>query len=127
MNAIQVLLVSAVVIWLVRYLVKLRSPAGTRLVAVVAALGGMLLVVFPELSVELARPFGVTRGVDFVFYVAFVAVGFLWLHHAARIRELEGRLTDLARQVALDRTDPLMNRPEGSTPVRDHPGDDASH
>jgi len=103
MNAIQILLVSATLLWLVRYLAKLRSPGGTRFIAVLAALGAVLLVVFPELSASLARRFGVARGVDFMFYVAFVVFGFLWLHQAARTRELEARLTDLARMIALDR------------------------
>ena len=68
---------------------------------------GQLFVIF--------RGFGVTRGVDFVFYVSFAAFGFLWLHLAGRIRDLEGRLTDLTRRIALDRTrEPDRGQPEGA-------------
>ena len=104
MNAIQVVLVVAALLWLARYLVRLRTTGGTRLVAVLVAAFGILLVVFPDLSVRLARLFGVTRGVDLVIYLMLVAFGFLWLHQAGRLRELESRLTELTRQVALDRT-----------------------
>lgn len=103
MTPIQVLLVAAALLWLARYLVRLRSTGGTRLVAVLVAGSGILLVVFPDLSTRLAALVGVTRGVDLMIYVTLVAFGFLWLHLVARIRELEGRMVDLTRRVALDR------------------------
>jgi hypothetical protein len=103
MTAIQILLVVAALLWLARYLLHLRSGGGTRVVAVLAAGTGILLVVFPDLSTRLAGLVGVTRGVDLMIYVTLVAFGFLWLHQAARIRELEARLVDLAREVALER------------------------
>ena len=102
MTAIQILLVVAALLWLARYLVHLRSGGATRVLAVLAAGAGILLVVFPELSSRLASLVGVTRGVDLMIYVTLVAFGFLWLHQAARIRELEARLVDLARKVALE-------------------------
>mgnify|MGYP001085870399 CR=1 FL=1 len=121
MNAIQVVLVVALLLWLARYLVRLRTTGGTRLLAIFAALAGITLVVFPELSVVLAHLFGVTRGVDLVIYVTMVAFGFLWLHQAARTRELETRLNDLARQVALDRG--LDQTRHGETPDKAPHGD----
>ncbi|KAB2965504.1 MAG: DUF2304 domain-containing protein [Thermoanaerobaculia bacterium] len=102
MTAIQILLVVAALLWLARYLVHLRSGGATRVLAVLAAGAGILLVVFPDLSTRLAGLVGVTRGVDLMIYVTLVAFGFLWLHQAARIRELEARLVDLARKIALD-------------------------
>jgi len=105
MTAIQVLLVVAGLLLLARYLVRLRGTAATRFVAVLAAVAGISLVVFPDLSTRLAHLFGVTRGVDLMIYVTLVAFGFLWLHLASRIRELETRQIDLARKVALDRAD----------------------
>jgi hypothetical protein len=103
MNAIQVLLVVAAFLWLASYLSRVRTLGLTRILAVVAALGGVVLVVFPALSTRLAGLFGVTRGVDLVIYVALVAFGFLWLQLAVRMRGLEDRLVELGRLVALDR------------------------
>ena len=103
MNAIQVLLVAAAFLWLASYLSRVRTLGLTRVLAVVAALGGIALVVFPAFSTRLAGLFGVTRGVDLVIYVSLVAFGFLWLQLAVRMRGLEDRLVELARLVALDR------------------------
>jgi hypothetical protein len=103
MNAIQVLLVAAAFLWLASYLSRVRTLGLTRILAVVAALGGVVLVLFPTLSTRIAGLFGVTRGVDLVIYVSLVAFGFLWLQLAVRMRGLEDRLVELARQVALDR------------------------
>lgn len=106
MNAIQILLVAAAVLWLASFLSHVRTQGLARVVAVVAALGGIALVLFPGLSVRLARFFGVSRGVDLVIYLSLVGFGFLWLQLAARMRDLEGRLTELVRQLALERATP---------------------
>jgi len=106
MNAIQVVLVIAAVVWLASFLVRFGGTAATRLAAIGAILTGVVLVIFPDLSVRLASFFGVTRGVDLVIYLSLVAFGFLWLHNAARLRELDQRLTDLIRARALERTRP---------------------
>jgi hypothetical protein len=103
MNAIQVLLVAAAFLWLASYLSRVRTLGLTRLLAVLAALGGVVLVLFPTLSTRLAGLFGVTRGVDLVIYVSLVAFGFLWLQLAVRMRGLEDRLVELGRLVALER------------------------
>lgn len=101
MTGIQVLLVAAALFWIGRYLAKLRSTHTSRLLAVLAAVVAMTLVLFPEVTVRLAHLFGVTRGVDLVIYLAIVGFGFLWLHLAHRIRELEQKLVELVRAQAL--------------------------
>jgi len=116
MIPIQIFLVAAALLWLARYLIRLRSTGATRIVAVLVAAGGILLVVFPELAVRLARLVGVGRGVDLVIYITLVAFGFLWLHQASRIRELEGRVVDLARRVALDRAEQANRIASGTEP-----------
>ena len=120
MNAIQILLVAAAVLWLASFLARVRTQGLARLAAVVAALGGIVLVVFPNLSSRLARAVGVTRGVDLVIYLSLVAFGFLWLQQATRIRELESRLAELVRRLALEGSAPAAARaskPE-SAPAR---------
>jgi len=120
MTAIQVLLVVAGLLLLARYLVRLRGTAATRIVAVLAGGAGIALVVFPDLSTRLAHLIGVTRGVDLMIYVTLVAFGFLWLHLASRIRELETRQADLARRIALDAMEPTA-RSGGETGGKDSP------
>lgn len=116
MTGIQVLLVAAALFWVGRYLAKLRSTHTSRLLAVLAAVVAMALVLFPEISVRLAHAFGVTRGVDLVIYLALVGFGFLWLHHAHRLRELEGKLVELARAMALAESPARAGAPPPAAP-----------
>jgi len=119
MNAIQFLLVAAAVLWLASYLAQVRTQGLARLVAVVAAFAGITLVLFPGLSVRLAKLLGVTRGVDLVIYLSLVGIGFLWLQLATRMRALEGQLTELVRRIALDRAaDPRSTPAQAAEPER---------
>ena len=117
MNAIQILLVAAAVLWLARFLARGRTQGLARLAAVLAAIGGIVLVIFPDLSVRVAHFVGVTRGVDLVIYLSLVAFGFLWLQQATRVRELESRLTELVRRLALERSTPPAIAAEPRAPV----------
>jgi small membrane protein len=101
MTAIQVILAVAALLWLSRFLKRFRTRGAVRAVAILAALGATSLVLFPNVSVRLAKLFGVARGVDLVIYLGFVALGFLWLHFAARQSDLERKLDDLVRELAL--------------------------
>jgi hypothetical protein len=116
MNAIQVLLVAAAILWLTSFLARVRTQGLARVAAVVAALGGIVMVVFPDLSSRLAHLVGVTRGVDLVIYLLLVAFGFIWLQQASRLRELESRLAELVRQQALERSGAGV-RDDGSAPA----------
>ena len=102
MTGIQVLLVLAALVWIASFLARFRSAGAVRIVAVAAALGAIALVLAPNLSIWLARKMGVARGVDLVIYLGFAAMGFVWLHLAARQRELEAKLDQLVRSKALD-------------------------
>lgn len=80
---------------------RLRSRVLDRSLIVVATVSGVVLVSFPELSKVLANYLGVGRGVDLVFYVGLVVLGFLWLELAARQRQTEDTLTEIVRSFAL--------------------------
>jgi hypothetical protein len=101
MKGIQVVLVLAAFLWLARFLAHGRTRGLGRVLAVLAAAGTIVLVVFPDLSVGLARLAGVGRGVDLVIYLSIVALAFLGLHLAARQQELEAKLVELTRELAL--------------------------
>jgi hypothetical protein len=101
MSAIQIVLVTAAILWLGRFLRGPGGGAAARFLALAATLSGIVLILVPELSVKLAARFGVTRGVDLVLYLSIVALGFLWLNERMRIQELESRLARLVRELAL--------------------------
>ncbi len=102
MNGIQIVLVLAAFLWLVRFLARVRTRGLVRAFAVAVALGAIVLVLFPDLSVHVAKRVGVARGVDLVIYLSIVAVGFLGLHLVARQNDLESKLVELTRRLALE-------------------------
>jgi small membrane protein len=66
-------------------------------------LGGSVLVAFPDSTTRVAHYVGVGRGVDFVLYVTV-----LWLVRESLVtrrerRELQGRLEEVVRAVALSK------------------------
>lgn len=101
MKIIQIVLALAAILWLARFLRRGGGGFTARLLALTAGLAGIVLVLYPDLSMRLAALFGVTRGVDLVLYLSIVALGFLWLHQAAKIQELERKLSRLVRDLAL--------------------------
>ena len=114
MKAIQVVLLLAAVLWLARFLRRGGGGFAARLLALAAGLAGIVLVLFPDLSMRLAALFGVTRGVDLVLYLSIVALGFLWLHQAAKVQDLERKLALLVRELALRESSEPGSRPPGS-------------
>ena len=62
----------------------------------------IVLLLDPEISSLLARPLGIGRGVDLIFYV--MSFTFLWAHyqHYIRYRQLETSITKLVRKLAID-------------------------
>jgi hypothetical protein len=82
------------------FLRKNRLPV--HLVLVLALLGtGALLVVFPDLSNDVAHRFGLWRGADLVTYLLEVLLLFVVLYYAVRFSEVESNMTVLVRKIAL--------------------------
>lgn len=65
--------------------------------------GGSVLIVFPEIARRLARLVGIGRGVDFVMYPVVIWLVRESLLSRRRRREEEERLTELAREIAIER------------------------
>jgi small membrane protein len=102
-NAVQpilaVLLIGAVIL----YRARMRSRLADRLIVLTLATVGLVLIVFPDLSTRVAHFLGVGRGVDLVFYLSIVGIGFFLMLFLSRIRALESQLTAVARELALFR------------------------
>jgi len=101
MTAIQPILLLLLVVGTIFYFRKLRSRLLDRCTVSLIVLVGGLLVASPGVAIKLAHWAGVGRGVDLVIYLALFGLGFSLLLVLSKIRDLEERLTDVARAGAL--------------------------
>lgn len=114
MNAFQIVSLPILAFLFIGSVVSILRGRGPQAVgffwaAVWLAAGACIAV--PELTRALAKPLGIARGADLVFYCAILAmfIGFFMVY--VRLRRLETTLTKLARHLALQ--NPLP--PEGHT------------
>ncbi len=72
-----------------------------RLVIALVSVLGLVLVLNPDWSNRLAHAVGVGRGADLVMYCWLVISLILYVNLLSRLHNLQGQLTQLARQMAL--------------------------
>lgn len=93
----------AAVGWLV-FLRRNRLPV--HIFVVFLLLGAAALaVVFPESTNDIANFVGVGRGADLILYVMGVVVLFTLLHYYTKFVELERKLTEVVRELAILRAE----------------------
>jgi len=95
------LAVAASLVYFVRQQHGVRLQAGKRLAFVAFLLFAAYAVVRPDDITAIAHWVGVGRGADLVLYATVVAFVFVVINFYLRTREMERRITDLARAVAL--------------------------
>jgi len=77
---------------------------------------GAIAVVMPDLTSEVAQFVGVGRGADLVTYIAIIAVMFVLLHYYSKFVELQQKLTELTRELAIMRAEAQAQKPASSEP-----------
>ena len=91
------------------YLLKSKPTAKTqavrRLVIIVTLLGGVILVLVPDLLFNTATLLGVAEGADLLLYLFIVAMLFYIVHQYRRMLVFDKTTTDLARELALLRAE----------------------
>jgi hypothetical protein len=97
----QVLLIGALILFIL-YIYRLRTDFLDRLVYLVCAVIGIVLVIDPQLSSRLANLLGIGRGADLLFYLFIIASLFYAVATRSRLRRMELQITQLVRQNALD-------------------------
>ncbi len=101
MKPIQYLLAALVAGGMLLYFARLRSRLADRAIVLLLGAAGLVLVAFPDLANRLAALAGVWRGADLVVYIALLGLAWVCLVLLSRLRELDARLTELARAMAL--------------------------
>ncbi|MFG1924786.1 DUF2304 domain-containing protein [Cryptosporangium sp. NPDC048952] len=125
---IQVLLLLAVaasLIYFVRQQHGVRLQAGKRLAFVAFLMFAAYAVVRPDDITAIAHWVGVGRGADLVLYATVVAFVFVVINFYLRTREMERRITELARAVALRDAEVLNQHRLPESPVARDGAEDA--
>jgi hypothetical protein len=102
---IRVLLILGLALtgWFV-FLKRNRLPIHIVLVFALLALAAAA-VLFPDITQDAANFVGVGRGADLVLYISVVAILFVLVHYYTKFVELQRKLTDMTREVAILRTE----------------------
>ncbi len=100
MSPIQLILILIAAGFVLVYFNRLRSRLLDRLIFFVLAVLAVVMVLRPDWANAVAVFLGVGRGADLLVYLGFSGLAFLWLGLYARQREMDIRLTDLARRLA---------------------------
>ncbi len=97
----QVFLTAALILFVV-YIYRLRTIFLDRIIYLVCAVVGIVLVIDPALTTRIANWLGIGRGADLLFYLFIIASLFYVVATRSRIRRLEGQVTRLVQQNAMD-------------------------
>ena len=89
--------------WLI-FLRRNRLPIHIMTVFLLIA-AAAVAIVFPDITQDAADFVGVGRGADLVVYIWIVAVLFVLLHYYTKFVELQRQLTQMAREVAILKTE----------------------
>jgi hypothetical protein len=106
MRPIQAILIAAVMTILIVYLRQFRSVLADRVILFAVGLLVIGMILFPDATTVVANRVGVGRGVDLVIYIALIGQSFLLLQRIAKERQIERRMTDFVRTVALQSAAP---------------------
>ena len=83
------------------YLLFARRQLIDRLILLVLSIGGVLLVLFPDVSTWLANRIGIGRGTDMILYFFIVFVLFRFIGISRDQREMQKKLTEVVRAQAI--------------------------
>jgi hypothetical protein len=102
---IRIILIAGIVAigWLV-FLRRNKLPFHIVTVFTLLA-GGVVAVLFPDLTNEVAELVGVGRGADLITYVAIVLTMFVLVHYYTKFVELQRQLTQVTRELAIFRAE----------------------
>ena len=115
---IKILLITAaigVALLVLREKVPGQREASRRAVGLLVVLAGIVAVLWPSLTTQVANAVGVGRGTDLVLYLLVTVFAYSSLATAQRIHRLQHDITVLTRELALSQA----ARPGGGeVPVR---------
>ncbi|MEJ5994698.1 DUF2304 domain-containing protein [Pedobacter sp. Du54] len=98
---IKVILLIPLLLLIVLMLPRFRRHAMSRLVMIIISFLGVLFILFPSLSNELAEYVGVGRGADLIIYL-FMVFSFLYnIFMYAKLRMIRQDQTEIIKNIAI--------------------------
>jgi small membrane protein len=111
MKLIQVLLLFLLFLIALSISQVLKNKLFYRVIFLLGVLIALIMVLYPDLTAEIAHIVGVGRGVDLLFYSLFIVLSFVLIIMYRRILKLDDMLTLLARQQAIQDANDLSKKP----------------
>lgn len=107
MNRIQLILITGLVFIGAYFIVRLRKRILDIVILLGMIIGGTVLVIWPDITNQLAADIGVGRGADMIFYLSILIFWFIIMKLYIKIRKLEQQFTELVRNQALQQAKDL--------------------
>jgi hypothetical protein len=105
---IQVILIVLLLFILISYFRRFRRHVIDKILICVMLLVGIIFVLYPEITNQIAHFLGIGRGADLLFYMAILGFAYLHMLLYAKIKKLEDQITTIVRKQSLD----SVNLPE---------------
>ncbi|HVS82613.1 MAG TPA: DUF2304 domain-containing protein [Pyrinomonadaceae bacterium] len=102
MKLIQFILIPLLALVVIVYFARFRSRLLDRLIVLAFGILGIIMVFVPDWANVLAHSVSVGRGADLIMYLGLIGLTFLCLALYSKLREIEVKLTKLARTEALE-------------------------
>jgi small membrane protein len=118
MSVIQALLLAALLFLMLLYAKSFRNQAFKRIFSIIVFALGIIFIVSPDLTNDIAHAIGIGRGADLLLYFSVIAGLLVAILVHARFRKMDRMITLLARRQAL-----LDARKPDSTPETVPKGD----
>lgn len=96
-----VLILSILIVSFLRSRTTSRTKAYKKILLVAFVLVAIVVVIFPDITTQLAHSVGVGRGADLLLYGLTVVVVFMLLNNYIKDREEQRRFVSLSRKVAI--------------------------
>ena len=117
----QVILVIILIIFGL-YAFRVRTVLTDRIILVLLACGGLVLVIHPDFSTRLANRIGIGRGTDLILYVFILFSMFYFVGISSELKKIERQITQVVRAQALQTprygNAPLHELTSGKPPAR---------
>lgn len=114
MTPIQLFLILVFIAIVLVYFRRLRSRLLDRAIFFLLVVLAVMMVLRPDWANDVAHYLGVGRGADLVTYLGITGLAFLWLGLYTRQRELDQRLTELARRLSILQAEPPKKKQKQS-------------